>query len=322
MQKLASLSKLQHTVSKSSIQRMTSNSTTALRSTLSLPNAKNAKEIPRIHLGVYMTSGRTCSTAVTHALNAGYRAFDSAEWYGNEKAVGSAILAFLNSPENQRKGEEKVKREDIWFTTKLKENKSEEETRRKIEKSIQECGLGYIDLYLLHSPYAYGKTDPKETRKNCWKAVETAIKEGSVKVGGVSNFGVKHLKELLDDEEIKIKPAINQIEVHPFNTQPEITSFCKENGIVVEAYAPLARAMRARHPQILELAGKYSCTWAQLMIKWSLQHGYVTLPKSVKQERIVKNKEVDGFTIHEEDMRILDGLDERLVTDWDPTDAP
>ncbi|CAG8973765.1 hypothetical protein HYALB_00006310 [Hymenoscyphus albidus] len=290
---------------------MTSNSTTALRSTLCLPNAKNAKEIPCIHLGVYMTSGRTCSTALTHALNAGYRAFDSAEWYGNEKAVGSAILAFLNSPENQRKGEERVKREDVWFTTKLKENKSEDETKKKIEESVKECGLGYIDLYLLHSPYAYGEKDLKETRKNCSKAVEKAIERGSVK-----------LKELLEDDEIKTKPAINQIEVHPFNTQPEITSFCKENGIVVEAYAPLARAMRARHPRILELAKKYNCTWAQLMIKWSLQHGYVTLPKSVKQERIVMNKEVDGFTIHEADMRVVDGLDEGLVTDWDPTDAP
>jgi diketogulonate reductase-like aldo/keto reductase len=128
------------------------------------------------------------------------------------------------------------------------------------------------------------------------------------------------LKELLDTKPTVI-PAVNQVEVHPFNTHEDITSFCKETGIIIEAYAPLARAMRMKHPKIVELSKKYSCTPAQLMLVWSLQHGYVPLPKSVTQTRIVENGHIDGFEIEVDDMEAMDELDERLVTDWDPTDA-
>ena len=130
----------------------------------------------------------------------------------------------------------------------------------------------------------------------------------------------KQLQELLSSSP-RIKPAINQIEVHPFNTQTEITSFCEQNGIIVEAYAPLARALRFKHPLVVELSKKYQCTSAQLFVRWSLQHGYVTLPKSTKKERIEANAEVAGFDIEDGDMERLDGCDEKLVTDWDPTDA-
>jgi len=128
------------------------------------------------------------------------------------------------------------------------------------------------------------------------------------------------LQELLDSKP-RIVPAVNQIEVHPFNTRLDITSFCQANGIVVEAYAPLARAMRMRHPKIVELSRKYGCSPAQLLVRWSLQKGYVPLPKSVKKERIVENAKVEGFSIEESDVKAMDGLDEYLVTDWDPTDA-
>ena len=111
------------------------------------------------------------------------------------------------------------------------------------------------------------------------------------------------------------------MEVHPFNTQLEIVDFCKQHDILIEAYAPLARAMRKDHPVIQELAGKYGCSWAQLMVRWSLQQGYICLPKSVKRERIEANGRVEGFEIEEGDMKRLDGLDEHLVTDWEPMDA-
>lgn len=116
-------------------------------------------------------------------------------------------------------------------------------------------------------------------------------------------------------------PAVNQIEVHPFNTRTEITSFCQQNGIVVEAYAPLARALRMKHPIVVELSKKYGCTPGQLLVRWSCQHGFVPLPKSVKKERIVQNGDVGGFEIDGSDMKRMDGLDEYLVTDWDPVDA-
>jgi diketogulonate reductase-like aldo/keto reductase len=142
----------------------------------------NGVLMPRIHLGVYMTSGRETSQAVTHALEAGYRAVDSAEWYANEKEVGSAILKYLEKNAD-------VKREDVWFTTKLKENRGYDETRKKIRESIRKSGMGYLDLYLLHSPYG-----GKGKRLECWRAVEDAVAEGEVRAGGVSNYGVKHVR--------------------------------------------------------------------------------------------------------------------------------
>ena len=141
--------------------------------------------MPRIHLGVYMTSSRETESMVAHALEAGYRGFDSAEWYANEKEVGASITKFLSSNTSG------VKREDIWFTTKLKDNVSYDATRKKIKESIKKSGLGYIDLYLLHSPYGGA-----QKRKECWQAVEDAVAEGEVRVGGVSNFGVRHMSYL------------------------------------------------------------------------------------------------------------------------------
>ncbi|KAL8765123.1 MAG: hypothetical protein Q9209_007706 [Squamulea sp. 1 TL-2023] len=271
----------------------------------------NGSSMPRIHLGVYLTSGQETTNAVQCALEAGYRAFDSAQMYRNEAEVGSTILKFISSNSNTST----LKREDIHFTSKLASNSSYDSARRSIKKSVQQCGLGYIDLFLLHSPYG-GQT----ARLASWKAVEDAIADGEVKTGGVSNYGMKHLQELLASKP-RVFPAINQIEVHPFNTRTEITSFCQQHDIVVEAYAPLVRALRMKHPVIGSLAEKYSCTPAQLLIRWSLQHGYVPLPKSVTKDRIIQNGQISGFNIDAKDMEKMDGLDEYLVTDWDPVDA-
>jgi diketogulonate reductase-like aldo/keto reductase len=159
----------------------------ATQNTILTSTAKlnNGILIPRFHLGVYQVSGKACYDAVTFALNAGYRAIDSAEWYGNEKEVGDAINAFL-------KEEKEVKREDIWFTTKLQDNVGYEDTRKEIKASVKKSGLGYVDLYLLHSPI--GGT---RKRLDCWKAVGDAIEEGEVRAGGVSNFGVRHVSHTI-----------------------------------------------------------------------------------------------------------------------------
>ncbi|KAK5133961.1 hypothetical protein LTR08_007081 [Meristemomyces frigidus] len=268
----------------------------------------NGVSMPRIHLGVYLMSGSEASSAVKHALDAGYRAVDSAQMYRNERKVGEAILDYLKS-------HPQLKREDIHYTTKLASNSDYDRARASIAKSVKECGLGYIDLFLLHSPYG-----GKQARLESWRAVEDAIEGGEVKIGGVSNFGEKHLDELLSSNP-KMKPAVNQIEVHPFNTRTNLTTYCQEHDIVVEAYAPLARALRMKHPTIVELAKKYGCTSGQLMVRWSLQHGFVPLPKSVRKERIVENGQVGSFSIEDADVKRMDGLDEYLVTDWDPVDA-
>lgn len=224
--------------------------------------------------------------------------------YHNERQVGNAINDFLSSSANQSN----LTREDIHYTSKLASNSDYNTARKSIKKSVQECGLGYIDLFLLHSPYG-----GKKARLESWRAVEDAIADGEIKIGGVSNYGVKHLQELMDSQP-RVHPAVNQIEVHPFNTRTEITSFCQKNGIMVEAYAPLARALRMKHPVIVELSKKYGCNPGQLLVRWSVQHGFVPLPKSVKKERIAQNGDIGGFEIGDEDMKTLDGLDEYLVT--------
>jgi diketogulonate reductase-like aldo/keto reductase len=229
--------------------------------------------------------------------------------YHNEKEVGRSILLFLEAEQNKTNG---LKREDIFFTSKLASNVGYDATRRSIKQSLRASGLGYIDLYLIHSPYG-GKTK----RLECWRAVEDAIAEKEIRAAGVSNYGVKHLQELLSSNP-RVHPAVNQIEVHPFNTRFEITSFCQKNGIVVEAYAPLARAYRMRHPTIVSLSQKYGCTPAQLLVRWSLQHGYVPLPKSVNKDRIIANAQIDGFEISAAEMKTMDALDEYLVTGEHP----
>lgn len=125
------------------------------------------------------------------------------------------------------------------------------------------------------------------------------------------------LEELLASKP-RILPAVNQVEVHPFNTRTDITAYCKEHDIVVEAYAPLVRALRMKHPKIVELSKKYKCTPGQLLVRWSLQKGYVPLPKSVKKERIVENADIGGFSIEDADTEAMDGLDEYLVTGEPP----
>ncbi|KAL5328580.1 hypothetical protein ACEPPN_002079 [Leptodophora sp. 'Broadleaf-Isolate-01'] len=271
----------------------------------------NALFIPQIQLGVFLTSGKDTENAVRHSLNAGYLAIDSAESYANERECGDAIRSWLESEDNI-KG---LQRKDLWFTSKVRHNTGYEATRRSIKTGLEKSGMGYMDLYLLHSPHG-----GKANRMECWNAVEDAIADGEVLTGGVSNYGVRHLQELLDSNP-KVKPAINQIEVHPFNTQTAITSFCEHHGIAIEAYCPLAQAMRFDHLKIVEPSQKYTCTPAQLFVRWSLQHGYIPLPRSIKQERIVSNVDVAFFQINVADMLVMDGLDEHLVCDWDPTDV-
>lgn len=158
--------------------------TMATQSCLLASRAKlnNGATMPKIHLGVYLMSGSEASNAVKHALEAGYRAVDCAQMYHNERQVGQAILKYLEAhPE--------VKREDIHYTTKLASNSDYNTARKSITKSVKECGLGYIDLFLLHSPYG-GKRDRLES----WRAVEDAVQDGEVRIGGVSNYGEKHVR--------------------------------------------------------------------------------------------------------------------------------
>ena len=198
----------------------------------------------------------------------------------SERECGQAIREFLSDPKSNTQS---LTREDIFFTSKLASNSNYDAARQSIKRSVAACGLGYIDLFLLHSPYG-GKTH----RLASWRAVEDAIAEKEIRIGGVSNFGTKHLEELIAAK-TRTLPAVNQIEVHPFNTRTSITSFCETKGILIEAYAPLVRALKMKHPLVNELSARYNCTSAQLLVKWSVQHGFIPLPKSVTKERIIAN---------------------------------
>lgn len=155
--------------------------TYSLTTRLALPNTPSLT-LPHIHLGVYLTSGAETRRAVRYALEAGYRAFDSAQMYHNEREVGSTILEYLQEHEGE------LRREDIHYTSKLASNASYEAVRKSITKSVKECGLGYIDLFLLHSPYG-----GKKARLESWRALEDAVDEGEVRIPGVSNYGEKHV---------------------------------------------------------------------------------------------------------------------------------
>ncbi|KAF3915955.1 hypothetical protein AA313_de0206839 [Arthrobotrys entomopaga] len=270
----------------------------------------NGEKIPQIQLGVWESYDEECYNAVLWALEAGYRGIDSAEWYENEHLCGRAILDFLSKNPT-------LSRSSIFFTTKLRQNVSYPATRDAISRSLQRSKLDYIDLYLIHAPYG-----GPLVREEIYRAVIDAVKEGQVKSWGVSNYGVRHLQEILDKFP-EYPPLVNQIELNPFNTQSEIVEFCRDKGIILQAYTPLAKSQRFEDETVKSVAGKYGRSSAEVMVKWGLQEGFVSLPKSVRKERIIANlKGSEGWALEEEDMVKLRGLDEHFVTEWDPTDCP
>jgi methylglyoxal/glyoxal reductase len=263
----------------------------------------NNVRIPILGLGVYQTPpGRVTQNAVKFALSIGYRHVDTARIYGNEADVGEAV---------RKSG---VPREQLFVTTKLwNVDQGYDSALRACEASLKRLGFDYLDLYLIHFPVP-------ETRKESWKAMKTLLEEGKCRAVGVSNFTIPHLEDLLEEHELV--PAVNQVEFHPFLYQKELLEYCQRRGIQVEAYSPLARGEKLKHPRLTVVAAKYSKSPAELMIRWGLQHSLVVIPKSTREERIRENSQVFDFEISAEDMRSLDSLNEDLRLNWDPTNIP
>ncbi|VVT50718.1 uncharacterized protein SAPINGB_P002857 [Magnusiomyces paraingens] len=273
----------------------------------------SGKSIPAVALGVYETPSGEAAKVVEYALSQGYRHIDSAAAYHNEQQVGQGILNFLEKTPN-------VKREDIFYTTKIKErDQGYENATRAIKHSLELVkGLEYIDLVLVHSPLS-----SREKRLGTWKALQEAVDAGLIKGSiGVSNFGIHHLKELLSWDGLKYKPSINQIELSPWLQRTELVQFCKDNGIAVEAYSPLTRGEKLDDPKLISLAKKYNKSPAQILIKWSLQKGFIPLPKSVHKDRIKSNIDVFDFELTPEEIDTLGDKNEYFWTEWDPTTAP
>jgi diketogulonate reductase-like aldo/keto reductase len=246
--------------------------------------------------------GRVGVEAVKYALKVGYRLVDTASLYENEREVGEGVR------------ESGVPREDIFVTTKLwNSDHGYDRAVKACERSLKLLDIGYIDLYLIHWPVT-------GARRETWEALVAMRREGKCRSIGVSNYTVRHLQELKGYS--SVLPSVNQVEFNPFLYQKELLGFCKENRVALEAYCPLTRGRRLGHPVLVETARKYSRTPAQVMIRWSLQHGLVVIPKSVKPERIVENSRVFDFAISDDDMKRLDGLNEDFRTDWNPTGEP
>ncbi len=266
-----------------------------LQSTLTL---NNGVKVPRLGFGTYqITPGEETQECVEYALKCGYRHIDTAAYYENEASVGEAIR---NSG---------VSRGEVFVTTKLK-NSDHADPLKAFDVSYSKLDLDYVDLYLIHWPVP-------GLRVNSWKVLEEIYDSGRVKAIGVSNFTVKHLDELI--AQTNIIPAVNQVEFSPYLYQKDLLDYCVEKGIQLEAYCPLTRAQKLSDPILVKIAQAYGKSPAQILIRWSLQHDLVVLPKSSRFVKIKENSEVFDFELSVDDMCLLDLMNEDLHTTWDPS---
>lgn len=255
----------------------------------------NGIKMPWFGIGVFkVEEGPELVNAVKFAIKNGYRSIDTAAIYENEEGVGQAIREGIK--------EAGIPREDLFVTSKAwNADLGYESTLAAYETSLTKLGLDYLDLYLIHWPVA-GKY------KEAWRALETLYKEGKVKAIGVSNFQIHHLEDVMKDAEIK--PMVNQVEYHPRLTQKELQAFCQQHGIQLEAWSPLMQGQLLDNPVLQEIANKYNKSIAQVILRWDLQKGVVTIPKSTKEHRIIENSTVFDFELTKEEMVQIDGLNE------------
>ncbi|WCR28760.1 aldo/keto reductase [Paenibacillus thiaminolyticus] len=263
----------------------------------------NGIDMPWMGLGVFkVEEGSELVEAVKAAVKHGYRSIDTAAVYANETSVGQGIREAL--------AENGLNREDLFITSKVwNADLGYESTLAAFETSLKKLGLDYLDLYLIHWPVA-------SKYKDAWRALEKLYKDGRVKSIGVSNFQVHHLEDLMKDAEII--PVVNQVEFHPLLNQKELRDFTKKHGIQLEAWSPLMQGELLNHPLLKEIADKYGKSIAQVILRWDLQHGVVTIPKSTKEHRIVENASLFDFELSPEDMDRIDGLNENRRIGPDP----
>ncbi len=253
----------------------------------------NGVEIPYLGFGTLRSKdNEETVNAVRWAIQAGYRHVDTAAGYGNEKSVGQGIR------------DSGVDRKQVFVTTKLKpdDDMLPGAQMKAFEKSLNLLQLDYIDLYLIHWPVA-GKT------LEAWKGLEEIYKSGRARAIGVCNFTERHFFELFRN--VKIKPAVNQIELHPYLSLQPLVAYCEKQGIACEAWSPLGGdgGKLLDDPVLKKIAGKYGKSVAQVILRWDLQKGIVTIPKSIHQARIVANANLYDFEISANDMKAIDDLD-------------
>ncbi|PUA37114.1 aldo/keto reductase [Paenibacillus elgii] len=274
--------------------------TTHLQATTTL---NNGKAMPWFGIGVFkVEEGPELVDAVKAAVAHGYRSIDTAAIYDNERSVGQAIHEALQ--------ETGLSREDLFVTSKVwNADLGYEATLAAYETSLEKLGLDYHDLYLIHWPVA-GKY------KDAWRALEALYKAGRVKAIGVSNFQIHHLEDLMKDAEIK--PMVNQVELHPRLSQQALRDFCAQHDIQIEAWSPLMQGQLLDNPVLQEIGARHGKSVAQVILRWDLQHGIVTIPKSTKAHRIIENASVFDFELTGEEMARIDALNQNLRVGPDP----
>lgn len=261
----------------------------------------NGVEMPGMGLGVFQVENDATAEIVKNAIEVGYRSIDTAAIYGNEAGVGEGIKQALASTG--------LKREDLFITTKVwNTGLSHAETVAAYEESLQKLGLDYLDLYLIHWP---GKNKYAES----WRALEDLYKEGKIKAIGVCNFNISHLQDLL--KTARVTPVINQVEFHPRLQQLALRTFCQERNIQLEAWAPLMQGGLLEDPTIAKIAEKYGKSNAQVILRWDIQNGVVTIPKSVRKERMIQNADIFDFSLTDEELQVINAmnLDKRVGPD-------
>ncbi|MBT8282832.1 MAG: aldo/keto reductase [Muriicola sp.] len=252
----------------------------------------NGVKMPYFGLGVFLSKeGEEVTNAVKWALKAGYRHIDTASVYKNEEGVGIGIR------------ESGIPREEIFLVSKVwNSDQGYDATMQAFEDSLKRLNTDYLDLYLVHWPVR-GKF------KDTWKALEELYRQKRVRAIGVSNFLRHHLEDLL--KEASIVPMVNQMEFHPYLVQQDLLNYCRDKGIQYEAWSPLMQGRIFSIDKFKEIADKYDKSVAQIVLRWDLQKGVVTIPKSVKKDRIVSNAEVFDFELSDKDMDILNNLDKK-----------
>lgn len=250
----------------------------------------NGVKMPWFGLGVFkVKEGSEVIDAVKAAIKHGYKSIDTAAIYQNEEGVGQAIK------------ESGIPREELFITSKLwNSDHGYDSAFKAFDTSLNKLGLDYLDLYLIHWP------GQNKTYKETWKALEKLYKDGCVRAIGVSNFHTHHLQDLMSEAEIK--PMVNQVEYHPHLAQKELHDFCQKEGIQLEAWSPLKQGQLLSDSTITKISEKYQKSPAQVILRWDLQNKVVTIPKSIKENRIIENANIFDFELSEEDMEQINGL--------------
>jgi 2,5-diketo-D-gluconate reductase A len=261
----------------------------------------NGVEIPQLGFGVYQVPPQETADAVATALEVGYRHIDTAQMYGNEKGVGEAVA---------RSG---LDRSEVFVTSKLNNGfHRRDDALRAFDQSLADLGFEHLDLFLIHWPLPGIDVDYVET----WKALEELYASGRVRAIGVSNFHAPHLRRLF--AETGIRPAVNQIEVHPYLAQDELRAFDADHEIVTEAWSPIAQGKVLDDPAIVAIGERLGRTPAQVVLRWHIQRGDVVFPKSSSRERMQENFALFDFALDTGDMATLTGLDRGQRTGPDP----